>query len=542
MLLRQLHLSNVTLLCIPFILTICVFFAYFHDGLYHVPPSPSPHALSSTAITQTTSTPALGSASIQGEIEEARLKASNPQPLSQNVFPGTDFLPSRPIDPLCENGPDVSRILLIIKTGASETYDRLPTQFMSMTRCLSDFLVFSDMEETVMGYRVQDILGETIDEVRMENGDFDLWRRQRSCLVDQKNCQQWSSTGAEAWNLDKYKNVRQSHLSYKLRPDYDWYLHIDADTYVHWPNMVQMLKPFSPRKDYFFGSFEPSQYGDFNHGGSGYILSQSAMKKFHEKADLEHYDRQAREICCGDMLMTVAVKETIDLANTNMFPTMNGRKPFTLPFGPRQWCQPIATLHKLNSEEVANIWEFEQSRIANHSGPASTVPPLLIKDLYYEYFKPRLVPKLEDWDNMNDDYLDNVWYYFNRKRKSRTWKEENGQYMDHLRKGDLSPEERRAHRSFEDCRIACEAVDECLQFRWQDDICAMSKNFRLGNPKRIEDEQHMRWMSGWAVKKINDWINSQEECVPKFPQPDLRLHSETGIELDAPMNLHYPSL
>ncbi|KAF1967482.1 hypothetical protein BU23DRAFT_542799 [Bimuria novae-zelandiae CBS 107.79] len=537
MLLRQAHFTTITVVCIPIIFAIFVFVSYFHDGTLNVIPShlslrPShdekPASQNdpshSTSAPSTNATPAeKPHTNIENEEEPPQnvnspAAPSTPSTIDQKVFPQNDWLPARPIDPSCAHLPDLSKVLLIIKTGASETYDRLPTQFMTMARCLPDFLVFSDMEESIMGYRVYDILGDTLKEVKDGNSDFNLWRRQQECLVDQKSCQKWSNVGTEAWNLDKYKNVRQSDVTYTMRPHYDWYIHIDADTYIHWPNMIDMLKPFDPKKDYFFGSFEPSQYGDFNHGGSGYILSQSAMQKFHANSSVEHFDHEARNICCGDMLMTIAVRENIGLANTNMFPTINGRKPFTLPFGPRQWCQPIATLHKLNSEEVGSIWQYEQERFVNATDGKPA--PLLIKDLYYKYFAPRLTDKLEDWDNMYDDYLNNVWYYIDYDDKSKDWEHFHDQkYVWHRRKpkDHKHDEEKNAHKSFENCKKACDVVDECLQFRWQDDACAMSKNFRLGNPMEHKDGKE-RWTSGWAVKKIEKWIADQGECQVKFPE------------------------
>lgn len=328
MLLRQVHFTAITVVCIPIIFAVFVFVSYFHDGTLNVLPSsltfrPSHDEKPAAQNTPAHSTPAhapvtpTAKPNTNIENEEAPPQLNLPT-TQQKVFPQNDWLPERWVDPSCAHLPDLSKVLLIIKTGASETYDRLPTQFMTMTKCLPDFLIFSDMEESIMGYRVYDILSDTVSEAKDDNGDFNLWRRQQECLVDQKSCQKWSNAGGEAWNLDKYKNVRQSDVSYKKRPNYDWYIHIDADTYIHWPNMIEMLKPFDPKKDYFFGSFEPSQYGDFNHGGSGYILSQSAMKKFSDNSSVEHYDHEARNICCGDMLMTIAVRENIGLANTNM--------------------------------------------------------------------------------------------------------------------------------------------------------------------------------------------------------------------------------
>lgn len=121
---------------------------------------------------------------------------------------------------------------------------------------------------------------------------------------------------------------------------------------------------------------------------------------------------------------------------------------------------------------------------------------------------------------MYDDYLNNVWYYLDKDDKNHDWENFHDQkYIWHMKdKNQLNDLEKKAHKSFDDCRKACESLDECLQFRWQDDACAMSKNFRLGNPMRKEDEPSKRWMSGWDVEKINKWIDAQDECVPSFPE------------------------
>lgn len=45
----------------------------------------------------------------------------------------------------CDNFPDTQGILLVMKTGATEAYNKLPTHFVTHMQCLSDFLLFSDM-------------------------------------------------------------------------------------------------------------------------------------------------------------------------------------------------------------------------------------------------------------------------------------------------------------------------------------------------------------------------------------------------------------
>lgn len=45
----------------------------------------------------------------------------------------------------CDNFPDTEGILLVMKTGATEAFAKLPTQLITNMQCLPDFLLFSDL-------------------------------------------------------------------------------------------------------------------------------------------------------------------------------------------------------------------------------------------------------------------------------------------------------------------------------------------------------------------------------------------------------------
>jgi hypothetical protein len=228
-------------------------------------------------------------------------------------------MPQRPnSDPLCVDFPDTSGILVSMKTGATESFDRLPTQFMTMLRCLPDFLLFSDMEQHMVGYHVYDALDTVLPEAKDNNPDFDLYRRQRSCPVDQQNCAKLGDPSTEGWNLDKYKNIHMAEKAYAMRPGYDWYVFVDADTFVLWPNMVQWLRQLNPNDKHYLGSVTLINDKPFAHGGSGYVLSKATMEDFvgTHKSVANKYDVQAKSECCGDYLLSVALKEMTGLEVT----------------------------------------------------------------------------------------------------------------------------------------------------------------------------------------------------------------------------------
>lgn len=227
-----------------------------------------------------------------------------------------DDLPFRPHDPACDSFPDTSDILLVMKTGASEAYDRIPTQLMTMLKCLPDFLLFSDMDQHIAGYHIRDSLDTVLDEAMDGNSDFDLYRRQRACSVDQDSCNKLSDDKAlEGWNLDKYKNVHMAEKAYSLRPGYKWYVFVDADTYVLWPTLVQWLRQLDYRKKHYLGSVTLISNFAFGHGGSGYIVSQAAMEEFvgRHPGVGNQWDMRTKDECCGDYIFGLAMMNTTNI-------------------------------------------------------------------------------------------------------------------------------------------------------------------------------------------------------------------------------------
>lgn len=241
-------------------------------------------------------------------------------------LPETNDIPPRPIpakDPACAGFPDTSNVMLVMKTGASEAYGKVPTQLLTVLRCLPDFLIFSDMEQRIAGYRVRDSLDTVLAEAKDDNPDFDLYRRQRGCEVSTQFCNdQWGGGVDEGWALDKYKNIHMAEKAWALRPGRDWYVFVDADTYVLWPNMMEWLGRMDPARKHYLGSMAFVGAFPFGHGGSGYVVSGGAMGAFAEAGGngsiANKYDTAIAAVCCGDFMYAVALKETIDVDVNNM--------------------------------------------------------------------------------------------------------------------------------------------------------------------------------------------------------------------------------
>lgn len=243
-----------------------------------------------------------------------------PSPAGERLPAGRQDRSQSPLtlnrDPVCDGFPDTSGILLVMKTGATEAYDRLPVQIMTVLKCLPDFLLFSDLDQQIGGYHVRDSLETVLSEAKEGNSDFDLYRAQKECAVNQDDCSKiLEGADSAGWNLDKYKNIHMAEKAYRLRPDYDWYIFVDADTYVSWPNMVYALKRLDPARERYLGV--PTLIGDklFAHGGSGYVVSRGAMKEFVGKHPgiANKWDVEIHNNCCGDFMFALALEESLGI-------------------------------------------------------------------------------------------------------------------------------------------------------------------------------------------------------------------------------------
>lgn len=219
-------------------------------------------------------------------------------------------------DPICDGFPDTSGILLVMKTGATEAFDKLPTQLITILRCLPDFLLFSDLDQHIAGYHVRDSLETVLDTVKDDNPDFDLYRQQKDCAIDQDMCSK-TLDGAQGagWNLDKYKNIHMAEKAFRLRPGYDWYFFIDADTYVSWPNLVHILRKLDPTRPRYLGSPTIIAGNLFAHGGSGYVVSSAAMMEFagQNPGIANKFDAKIKNVCCGDYMFAMSLNDTIGI-------------------------------------------------------------------------------------------------------------------------------------------------------------------------------------------------------------------------------------
>jgi hypothetical protein len=268
----------------------------------------------------------------------------------------------------CANYPQDASLVIVVKTGATEAFSKLPTLLLTYLSCVppENVLFFSDMAGTIGNFAIHDSLDTATEAATKENPDFDLYNNQKELRQLGQNMDslrnEWKSEAA--WRLDKYKNLYTAQKAWDLAPDRDWYLYIDADTYISWTNLFLWLETLDATKPLYLGSQVDVGRPPFAHGGSGYLLSKPAMQLLvgdDRKSLAKEFDKNATTACCGDQeLGRTLFKKGLKVQNVR--PVINGKNPREFNFGPELWCTPVATMHHVGSEEIQDMWDFENQR------------------------------------------------------------------------------------------------------------------------------------------------------------------------------------
>ncbi|KAK0111532.1 hypothetical protein ONS95_001886 [Cadophora gregata] len=400
-------------------------------------------------------------------------RGQNPSPYNGTIEEG------------CEGLTGFDRIVITVKTGATEASKKIPTQLRTSLRCAPYVYIFSDMAQSIGETQVYDSLDDIAPSIVDVNKDFDIYRKQKELRDPEKIMAELSDMrdsrikdDLAAWTLDKYKNMHIVEKIGALKPEMDWYMHIDADTYVMWPSLIRWIQRLDPSKKSYMGSLALINDLPFGHGGSGYLMSREAMRTFAvtNNGTAAKWDSKMHEECCGDWVLAQVLKEyKMDLKNS--WPTINGETQSTIPFAEDHWCQPLVTLHHISSPEAEQLGSFEAKRKDKSS-------PVTYEELFKDLVSDLIPDELANWDNLSKDgTVANI-------------------------------------ATAEACVHACQANHKCLQSRYDGAECSIgTKHFSLG--KKHEMKDGLQWSSSWNKTRIAEWVRKQKPCGKlKFPHQE----------------------
>lgn len=263
-------------------------------------------------------------------------------------------------------------VLVIMRTGASTLWRRLPIHLGTLFRTVPNLVIYSDFEESIGGFQVLDAC-QNVSEKLKSSKDFEGYQYTREMRKKHPN-RYWETASlggdfldahSDSWSFDKYKFLPTIQHVHQTKPNFKWYFLIEDDTFLFWNNLLRHLTKLNHGEAHWLGH-QAFRFGTtFAHGGSGMVLSQEAMKLiFDDEQNLaQRYEEFTALHQIGDWVLGHA------LAEKNLF--LNGDGNFTYQFSANaphmlrfEWHaldQPIFSLHHMHQRDISQMWELERS-------------------------------------------------------------------------------------------------------------------------------------------------------------------------------------
>jgi hypothetical protein len=285
-------------------------------------------------------------------------------------------------DDICDPFPSylLSRVQVVLKIGSTEPPSRVDTHLATVTRCITNLIVFSDHESEIKGHHVYDILATLPESFWGNSSDFQAYSALQRGDFE-------TVGGSQGWTLDKYKFLPMVERAYEMNPTAQWFVFIESDTYFVWDNLFRLLDQFDPSFPLYFGSPTPGKsHSFFAYGGAGFVLSTAAVQRlvarkvgsngvYSQPPLSQRYKRLINEDCCGDSILGWALHQS-GVKLSGMWPMFNPHPVHGVPFNQWHWCQPVISMHKLSLQDMTELarWENRRGRKVCFSSWPSLVP------------------------------------------------------------------------------------------------------------------------------------------------------------------------
>lgn len=398
----------------------------------------------------------------------------------------------------CRHLPGAGEVLVLLKTGATELYEKLPTHFVTTFKCVPNFMIFSDLNQTFGDIPIYDAIAPVSEAVRENHEDFALyrdigqWQREGQDVSKLK--------GGSGWNLDRWKFLPMLFQAFETADEeIEWFVMIEADTSISWLNLLLYLETMDSSEAYYLGA--QNQLGDttFAHGGSGIVISRAAADKLSAhryNTGKETYDSawetSTAASCCGDAIVAEAFLEA-GVPLSPAWPLIQGEEISTVDFTGHHWCAPPITWHHVTPIEVDTYWQFEKSWTEQHDWET----PYLYRDIFAHFVEPFVfsTKSRPRWNNLSKDTM---------LVSPGLATSQNADFYS------LEKYEQEAVESEEACAEAClKKEEECIQWMFQPGRCYLGRDIRFG---KSDDRESEHWTSGWMKDRVRAFKERFEGC------------------------------
>ncbi|CAJ0928002.1 unnamed protein product, partial [Mesorhabditis belari] len=213
-----------------------------------------------------------------------------------------------------------------------------------------------------------------------------------STIQDDKNL-----TNSRFWLWDRVKAAFRKTYKEKGN-DFDWFMKADDDCYYIMENIREVLSKYDPNEPWYLGELVTSGYKVYPSGGTGYILSRAALKKFVTALD-EPKTKCRKE---SDEEEDIHIGNCFRYANLSLIPTVNKEGRHSLiPINLKDLVPDVL------ERNVFTKWYTTKSKIKVKTGKDCCGPKLMAvhkvtyQEMFvYDYLLYRV--QIADLDDLDD--------------------------------------------------------------------------------------------------------------------------------------------
>ncbi|QSZ29555.1 hypothetical protein DSL72_004070 [Monilinia vaccinii-corymbosi] len=418
-----------------------------------------------------------------------------------------------------------SDILLIVKTGASTAWRRMPIQIITTLSNIPNTVIYSDLQENLSHeFQTVDALSNVSDMLRIHDtaaygiyqnvqANIYAYREQAQLPGDEPEIPHETAPG---WILDRYKFLPMLEHAQKIHPGFKWTVYIEDDTFVFWKNLLRWLATLpSDNEPLYYGAHSGENNETFAQGGSGIVFSRSLMKSIFSGPKiptLQEYANFTAKACCGDMILGKVLRDHNVLVNQGQYGPISFRPepPWKTMFEEFNWCKPIFTFHHLHQRDLVQLTMLESKINQRNLGSQR---PIIFRDIFVATISPHLMARRKDWDNFASRHKLTE---KNSKIVNPPW----APPPDPVVRDTLALEQ--AYTSPEACLAACLALSTCLIWKHEIDnekqkSCSLDIVVILGMGLQGKTTWNKKTVhSGWMMERINESL-MKNECEVVVP-------------------------
>jgi hypothetical protein len=80
------------------------------------------------------------------------------------------------------------------------------------------------------------------------------------------------------------------------------------------------------------------------------------------------YEEQIKNDCCGDAVLAYAILNSTGTPLEALYPTFSGEDLKQFKVDKDRWCVPLLSLHRIEPEQMEDLWRWERTRPYNEVG------------------------------------------------------------------------------------------------------------------------------------------------------------------------------